>query len=183
MLAISFFSMMAFVMMESIYTLFLNDRFLYGPKPVGYFYGLAGLVIVVVQGGLIGRLTKRFGEWPLAIGGPMCVCIAMCLYVVAGLHPMVIFLLFGTLLNASGRSLQTPTLSTLISHQTDPAQQGTVFGLFHGLGSFARVLGPLLATSTYAATRTWPPYLIAGAIMACVTIWTIGLRLSQKQAG
>ncbi|MBV8782062.1 MAG: MFS transporter [Phycisphaerae bacterium] len=178
MLLISFFSMMAFVMMESLYALFLKDCFAFGPRQVGYFFGLAGMVIVVVQGGLIGRLTRRFGEWPLAIAGPALVCTAMMLYVAAGLQPLIVLLIVGTLFNASGRSLQTPTLSTLISHETDPTQQGTVFGLFHGLGSFARVIGPIIATSVYAGTRPWPPYVIAGAIMGAVTVWTIGLRLS-----
>ena len=36
------------------------------------------LVIIIVQGGLIGRLTKRFGEWPLAVAGPLLVARRAC---------------------------------------------------------------------------------------------------------
>jgi len=180
MLLISFFSMIAFVMMESTFALFLKDRYSYNPFQVGCFFGLAGLVIITVQGGLIGKLTKRFGEWPLAMLGPALVCIAMFTYVQASWHRLIALLLIGGICNATGRSLQMPTLSTLISHEADPRQQGTVFGLFHGLGSLGRVLGPLLATGIYAATRPWPPYAVASSIMAIITLWTILLRLQTK---
>jgi DHA1 family tetracycline resistance protein-like MFS transporter len=180
MLLISFVSMIAFVMMESTFALFLKDSYSYNPKQVGYFFGFAGLIIIVVQGGLIGRLTKTFGEWPLAICGAAFVSCAQFTYVMAGWHKLIPLLLLGGFLNASGRSLQMPTLSTLISHESDPRTQGTVFGLFHGLGSLGRVLGPLLATSIYAATRPWPPFAVASSIMAAITLWTILLRLQSR---
>jgi MFS transporter, DHA1 family, tetracycline resistance protein len=179
-LLISFVSMIAFVMMESTFALFLKDAYVFNPKQVGYFFGFAGVVIITVQGGLIGRLTKRFGEWPLAMVGPAFVCIAMFAYVQASWHKTIALLLLGGLLNASGRSLQMPTLSTLISHESDPKQQGTVFGLFHGLSSLGRVLGPLLATGIYAATRPWPPFAVASSIMGAITIWSVLLRLQSK---
>jgi DHA1 family tetracycline resistance protein-like MFS transporter len=181
MLLISFISMIAFVMMESTFALFLKDTYSFNPREVGYFFGLAGLVIITVQGGLIGRLTKAFGEWPLAITGPVLVSCAMFTYVQAGFYPSVLLLIAGGLLNASGRSLQMPTLSTLISHEADPRQQGTVFGLYHGLSSFGRVIGPLIATGIYAAHRPWPPFAVAGSIMACIALWSVGLRIQTSR--
>ena len=77
--------------------------------------------------------------------------------------------------NATGRSLQTPTLSALISHHSDPKQQGTVFGLFHMLGSLSRVIGPAVAGAVYAKHHV-APYLMASAITAAVTVWTVALR-------
>jgi hypothetical protein len=180
MLLISFVSMIAFVMMESTFALFLKDAYTYTPKQVGYFFGFAGLIIITVQGGLIGRLTKAYGEWPLAIIGPLMVSCAMFTYVQGSFHHLVALLLIGGFLNAGGRSLQMPTLSTLISHESDPKTQGTVFGLFHGLGSLGRVIGPLIATSIYAATRPWPPFATAGCIMACIFLWTVTLRFQTR---
>ena len=98
----------------------------------------------------------------------------MMLYVEAGFQPMILLLLVGGLFNASGRSLQTPALSALVSHFSDPKQQGTVFGLFHMLGSLARVIGPTIAGLIYTLHHT-SPYLTAGSITALVTLWTVGL--------
>ena len=65
--------------------------------------------------------------------------------------------------------------SALISHVSDPKQQGTVFGLFHMLGSLARVIGPLIATSVYTKHHT-APYLIAASMTLALALWSVGLR-------
>jgi DHA1 family tetracycline resistance protein-like MFS transporter len=165
MLLIFFFSMMAFVMMESVFALFLKDNFHFNVGTVGLFFALAGVVIVVVQGGLIGRL----------IIGPLLVTGAMGLYFYAGLRPFLAVLICGTLFNATGRSLQTPALSSLISKTSDPKQQGAVFGLFHMLGSLARFIGPLIATAIYTVHHSGP-FALAGAITFLIALWTVALR-------
>ncbi|HEX8524077.1 MAG TPA: MFS transporter [Tepidisphaeraceae bacterium] len=177
---IFFFSMMAFVMMETCIAMFLADRFNYGVRTIGLFFALAGFIIIIVQGGLIGRLTKRFGEWPLVITGPLLVSIAMLLYVQAGFVPLVIFIVVSTILNAGGRSLQQPSISSLISQHSDPDQQGAVFGLFHMLGSLARAIGPMIAAAIYTTHHTGP-FALAGFITLAVTAWTVLLRAQVKQ--
>ena len=180
MLLISFFSMMAFVMMEATFAIFLNDTFHkssgepFGAREVGYFFGYAGIIIILVQGGLVGRLTKALGEWTLVIVGPIFVSGAMMLYVQAGFHPLILLLLVGGFFNATGRSLQTPALSSLVSQFADRKIQGATFGLFHMLGSLARVIGPTIAGLAYTSHHT-APYLTAGSITAAVTLWTVGL--------
>ena len=177
-LLIFFASMMAFVMMESVIALFLNEEFGYQPFTVGLFFGLAGLMIIIVQGGLIGRLTRLFGEWRLVIAGPLLVTFAMSLYVFAGYRPIVALLIFGTIFNAGGRSLQHPSLSALTSQHSDPKQQGTVFGLYHMLGSLARFIGPMIATGIYTLHHTGP-FLVAGLMTLGITLWTLALRLQS----
>jgi DHA1 family tetracycline resistance protein-like MFS transporter len=175
MLLIFFVSMAAFVMMESTFAMFLADIFGYTARNVGWFFALAGLIIVIVQGGLIGRLTRQVGEWPLVIIGPLLVALAMFLLTRAGVHPLVALLLAAVICNATGRSLQTPALSALISHQAGQEMQGRVFGLFHMLGSLARAVGPVIAAAIYEKYHTGP-YFLAAAITFCVAVWTIALR-------
>jgi DHA1 family tetracycline resistance protein-like MFS transporter len=175
MLLIWFFSMMAFVMMESCIAIYLNDTFGYGVHIVGWIFALAGLVIIIVQGGLIGRLTRAFGEWTLVIAGPMLVSVAMGFYAQAGWMLLAMLLIAATVLNAMGRSLQTPALSALISHTSDRKHQGAVFGLTQMLGALARVIGPMIATGIYTLHHA-SPFLLAGGVTAAVAVWTIGLR-------
>lgn len=130
---------------------------------------------MIVQGGLIGRLSKRYGEWPLVILGPVLVTAAMLLYVEAGWKPIVALLVIGTLCNATGRSLQTPTLSALISKFADPKLQGTTFGLFHMLGSLARVIGPIVSAWAYTYHHT-APFWLAASLTAAIAVWTVTLR-------
>src|SRR3954469_12587241 len=120
-LGISFLSMTAFVMMEAVFAIFLNDRFGFRELAVGGFFAMAGVVIIIVQGGLMGKLTKALGEWTLVIAGPLLVMSAMLIYVVIAwnwgiaIALGVAMVLFAGLMNATGRSIQTPTLSSLVS--------------------------------------------------------------------
>jgi DHA1 family tetracycline resistance protein-like MFS transporter len=175
-LLISFFIMASFVMMESTVTMFLDERFGYKEKQVGLFFGFVGLVIVAVQGGLIGRLTKKLGEWPLAIGGCLLVAAGMVAFTTTAYRPLLWVLLLAGAVNAIGRSLQQPTISSLISKFSDPRDQGVVFGLFHGMGSLARVVGPLIAGVAYPFLRHAGQFVTAGAIAVAMALWTAALK-------
>jgi DHA1 family tetracycline resistance protein-like MFS transporter len=113
-----------------------------------FFLGL-GLVIIVVQGGLIGKLTDRFGEWTLVIVGPTLVIGAMACY---GLLPWAaaLPLLIGAgLLAATGRSIHTVASAGLIGRYAEGGRGGATYGVYNGAASLARVVGPLLATFLY----------------------------------
>jgi DHA1 family tetracycline resistance protein-like MFS transporter len=176
-LAISFISMAAFVMMESMIALFLSDQrtFNLSEAKVGLYYAYVGIMIATVQGGFIGRLTKAAGEWTLAIIGPLVVSAAMLMIAVAGIKPLLVFVLVGGAMNAIGRSLQTPTLYALISHTSDASEQGLVFGLNQGLGSIARVIGPAIAAAAYYVHISGP-FVVAAVIIFAACLWTIALR-------
>ena len=178
---ISFISMAAFVMMEATIGIFLARAFGWGDpelaaRNTGLFFGYAGLVIVVVQGGLIGRLTRKVGEWPLAVLGPAMVAAGMALFSWLAIERALWVLLLAGLVNAAGRSLQGPTVSSLLSKYSDPGEQGVVFGLFHGLSSLARVVGPIVAGLTYPYWRNTGQFWTAGVIVALAAVWTIRVR-------
>jgi MFS family permease len=182
-LTIGFCIMAAFVMMESTISLFLNKVFGWGELGVGLYFLFIGIVIIAVQGGMIGRLTRKFGDWPLCTLGPFGVAAGMGgLLAVAYAAPalgfavgLVILLLAGAV-NAFGRSFQQPTLSSLLSKFSDREQQGVVFGLYHGLSSLARVAGPELAGKAYPFIHNTGQFLLAGIIAIAMGLWTYSLR-------
>ncbi|MDB5173482.1 MAG: tetracycline resistance efflux pump [Phycisphaerales bacterium] len=184
-LAISFFLMVAFVMMECTVGLFLNDHpsFHWHELGVGIYFGFIGIIIAIVQGGLIGRLTKRFGDWGLSITGPLLVALGMGGYFFIGhwtaafAATLMVLLLTGSL-NAIGRSIQGPTSSSLMSKFSDPREQGVVFGLYHGLSSLARVIGPIIAGLTYPLFRHTGQFVTAGIISMVMVVWTLAIRQS-----
>ena len=185
-LGIWFFTMMAFVMMETCFAIFANDTYGFRERAVGRFFMFAGIVIIVMQGGLMGPLTKKFGEWKLVIAGPLLVTVAMGVYVFIGSanppidwHLAVVIMLAAGLCNATGRSLQGPTLSSLVSQNSDRRMQGTVFGFYHMLGSLARVIGPLIAAALYSHYHV-APFMLAATITALIAGWTIVLHYQRS---
>jgi DHA1 family tetracycline resistance protein-like MFS transporter len=173
---VAFVSMAAFVMMESVIGLYLNKTYGWGERNVGWFFAWAGLIIAIVQGGLVGRLVPKVGEWPLAILGPLLVTVGMALFTATAWVPVVSLLLFAGAVNAGGRSLQHPTISSLLSKYSERHEQGVVFGLYHGMMSLARVAGPVIAGFAYPLWKNTGPYVIAGVFTLAAGAWTAMVR-------
>jgi MFS transporter, DHA1 family, tetracycline resistance protein len=145
-----FLCMLAYVMLEPTVPKILIDQYKWSESTAGYFYGCVGVIIIFVQGGLVRPLNKKFGEWPLAFGGAVCGAIGLLLYArVASVAPFFALLAIAALFNALGRSLQTPTLSAMVSQNSDPRAQGAVYGVYQGVASLARVFGPLIGGAIY----------------------------------
>src|SRR5437764_13666678 len=107
----------------------------------------------------------------------------MSFYVGLAWWPSLLVLALAGALNTTGRSLQGPTLSSLLSKFSDPKEQGVVFGMYHGLSSLARVAGPIIAGLTYPYWRNTGPFSTSGAIVLVVAVWTIAVKAQARQAG
>jgi multidrug resistance protein len=145
-LAIYFLFIVAFSIMTTSFSLYTMFRFGYDAQHTGYLFAYVGLIAVVIQGGLIGRLVKRFGELPLIIFGAFC--FAVSLFAVPFVGPAaggLAALLIGGGVFSMGNSLATPALTSLASKSVGPAQQGTVLGVTQSVASLARAVGPTLA--------------------------------------
>ena len=145
-LAIYFLFIVAFSIMTTSFSLYTMFRFGYGAQHTGYLFAYVGLIAVIIQGGLIGRLVKRFGELPLVIFGALC--FAVSLFAVPFVGPAaggLAALLIGGGVFSMGNSLATPALTSLASKSVGPAQQGTVLGVTQSVASLARAVGPSLA--------------------------------------
>lgn len=145
-LTIYFLFIVAFSIMTTSFSLYTMFRFGYDAQHTGYLFAYVGLIAVIIQGGLIGRLVKRFGELALVIIGALCFAIS--LFAVPFVGPMaggLAALLIGGGVFSMGNSLATPALTSLASKSVGPAEQGTVLGVTQSIASLARAVGPFLA--------------------------------------
>ncbi len=145
-LTIYFLFVVAFSIMTMSFSLYTMFRFGYDAQHNGYLFAYVGLIAVIIQGGLIGRLVKRFGELPLIVAGAFCFAIS--LFAVPFVGPFsggLLGLLIGGGVFSLGNSLATPALNSLASKSAGPAEQGTVLGVTQSVSSFARAVGPSLA--------------------------------------
>src|SRR5213082_1859151 len=70
-LTIYFLSIVAFSIMTTVFSLFLMFRLGYDAFHNGWVFAYVGIISAIIQGGLIGRLVKRFGEPALVIIGSL----------------------------------------------------------------------------------------------------------------
>jgi DHA1 family tetracycline resistance protein-like MFS transporter len=145
-LTIYFLFIVAFSIMTTSFSLYTMFRFGYDAQHTGWLFAYVGVIAVIIQGGLIGRLVKRFGELPLVIVGALF--FAGSLFAVPFVGPNtggLAALLIGGGIFSLGNSLATPALTSLASKSAGPAMQGSVLGVTQSVASLARVVGPLLA--------------------------------------
>jgi DHA1 family tetracycline resistance protein-like MFS transporter len=145
-LIIYFLFVVAFSIMTTAFSLYTMFRFGYDATQTGYLFAYVGLIAVIIQGGLIGRLVKRFGELPLVIFGALCFAIS--LFAVPFVGPAaggLAALLVGGGVFSMGNSLATPALNSLASKSATAAEQGVVLGVTQSVSSLARAVGPFLA--------------------------------------
>lgn len=168
-----FLSVAGFSMMTTLFALMLWHRFGLDAAHAAFIFAGVGLIGVIIQGGLIGRLVRRFGEAPLALAGAVSMAAGL-----AGLAASrsVPEMLAATVLIGIGNSLLMPTMSSLASRSAEAAWQGRALGVMQSGGSLARWLGPLLAglllswQDTRGAYALWPLAVSAVVLAAAIGV-------------
>ncbi|MEP6820885.1 MAG: MFS transporter [Chthoniobacterales bacterium] len=136
-----FFLVAGFTVMTTLFALFTARRFGYDAHATGYLFGFIGIVTVIVQGGLIGRLVKIFGETSLARTGLILTAASLAFLPFCGTLSLLLVACVGL---SCGSGFASPALNGLASQMIDRTWQGRALGVMQSAGSTARLLGPLL---------------------------------------
>ncbi|MBI3911535.1 MAG: MFS transporter, partial [Armatimonadetes bacterium] len=144
----------------------------------GMVFALMGLLVATVQGGMIGRLAKRYGEARLAATGALLASAALLLL---PWSPSSWALLAVLALLAVGQGMNIPALSALISQNTPSSEQGGALGTTQGYSSLARAVGPALAGGLFHVSP-WLPF-AAGAALMALAAFLAACRLIAPAAG
>ena len=154
-LVIYFLFVVAFSIMTASYALFTMHRFGFDAVHNGYFFMYVGIIGALIQGGLIGRLAKRFGELPLTVTGAFLFALSLVAIPFTGPQTGLAVLLGVGALFAVGNALATPSLTALASKSVGAGEQGGVLGVTQSVASLARAVGPTIsAWLIYSAVAT-----------------------------
>ncbi len=130
----------------------------------------------MVQGGLVGRFSRLVGEGPLCVIGLFCVAAGALVTAGSARLPLLTILVVGGAIHAFGRSLFQPSISALVSRNSPEALQGTSLGLYQGVGTLGRVVGPVIAGLVYENHMTLP-WVVGALLLVIAAIWMLRLRL------
>ncbi|MFN6337822.1 MAG: MFS transporter [Cyanobacteriota bacterium] len=160
----------AFSGFTGILVLFFKESFGWGPELASASFLVVGVVAMVVQGGLIGPLVKRFGEWRLTLAGlgfSWIGCLLLPLTRPANAIPLAYVAVAGL---ALGTGLITPSLRALVSRRLDAGGQGAALGSLQGLQSLGSFLGPPLAGLAYESLGHGSPFWLGLGLLAVVAL-------------
>jgi len=140
----------AFSVFTSGFALFAERRFLieeggvlvpWGAREVGYLFAFSGVLGILWQGGLIGRLVKKYGEVRLVLAGFVA---SVAGYVGLGLIPADRLVPLGlvAVVSSFGSGVLRPVLTSRITKAVGPHEQGTAIGISGSLSSIALIAAP-----------------------------------------
>lgn len=161
-------------MFESTFALYSADKVGFGPEEMGITFAILGIFAVIVQGGLIGPLVKKFGETRLVNSGAFVSSLGLISIV---LSRNVVLLVMSTVVFMVGNSLMTPTSSSLVTKQNSRGQ-GASLGFFQAFASLGRVFGPVTGGALFDLHMGLP--YITGSVFLVLIVLVAGSKLSPK---
>jgi DHA1 family tetracycline resistance protein-like MFS transporter len=170
-LALFFVYNFAFSNLETTFPRFMFDRFNVAQDGSGLFLGYVGIMLVIVQGGLVGRISKALGELGMVRIGLIMAAPALAFI---GIANSVQLLVLGAPFLCFGAGIALPGVQSLLSKSAPVDVQGGLFGITQSLGSLARIIGPLVGNVSYGYNPS-TPYFLAGSLMLIPAIlaWKI----------
>jgi MFS family permease len=167
-----FLFMLGFTMMEATLTLFIERRIGGGDhallvRRVGYLFGFIGVIQVALQGALVGRLARVFGERKLLIAGCSITALSLAALPAVASWTGIYGCSFGL---ACGHGLSQPSVASLISRASPAESQGGALGISQSAASLARVFGPAVGGVLFQQVAPGAPYLVAAGLSLAAVV-------------
>ncbi|HET9595381.1 MAG TPA: MFS transporter [Anaeromyxobacteraceae bacterium] len=170
----SFISILAFSALEATFSLLAKDVFSLDQEHVGYVFAYIGVLAVIMQGALIGPLTRRFGEVRLLFVGLALQAVTFAILPFTGTLGGMLAVLAPI---SVGTGLVNPSLAALLSRMSKREDQGGTLGIGESASALGRILGPESATYTYDHVSFAFPYVAGGVLMGVAA--TVALTLKR----
>lgn len=166
-----------FAGIETVFALWSEARFGWGPTRNGYMYAFMGAVAVLIQGVAVGPIARRAGE-RFTVAAGMGATMTGCLIMPAAAGMAGVMLGLGLIV--AGISVCGPSLSSLISQRARPHERGALLGISQSSGGLGRILGPALSGSIFAGLGHDWPFLLGAAVMLAAAMLAVGLALRYR---
>ena len=179
-LVVFFLYQVAFFVYPAVWSYFTTERFGWGPQMIGLSLGLFGVMLAVVQGGLIRLLLRRWGERLTVIYGHVFDLFAFGIiaFVTSGTLALILtpFAAFGAVI--------TPALQGIMSRMADDDAQGELQGVLTSVNALATIIAPMLMTGVFAAfTGPGAPVYLPGApFLVSLALIAVGLAVFLRRA-
>lgn len=170
------FSGLAQFVLYTVWVLHNSFKFGWGPRENGWSLAAVGIVAVLVQGVLLGRLLKRFSPQKLAMWGLVSSVMAYTLWGLATEGWMMYAVIAVNLLGGT----VTATVQSMISSAADSRSQGQTMGAVSSLNGLMAVVAPLLGAPMLAIVSHYPQgdWRIGAPFYFCALLQVASLALA-----
>jgi DHA1 family tetracycline resistance protein-like MFS transporter len=171
-----FFFGLAFAIFQTIFSLYALAKFNLSARDTGFVLTYVGVLSVIVQGFLVGKLTNRFREDHLMMASVALMAVSLAGWALA---PSVFWLLVVlTPTSLSGGVLNT-LLSSTLTKAVAPHEIGGILGLSAAVESSTRIIAPILGGALLDKVGVWSPGAFGAVVMIGVTIYVFAKILNH----
>ncbi len=153
----------AFSNMEATFGLLNEHRYLLSARQTGYLFTFIGLLMSLMQGVLVGRFVKLWGERRCIVLGTFTMIFGL------GLLPfapsMVVYCGVITLFSF-GIGINNPSITGLLSRSSHVDEQGGIMGIAQSMSSLGRIIGPIWGGYSFGALGFRWPFISAAFFMS-----------------
>jgi DHA1 family tetracycline resistance protein-like MFS transporter len=163
-----FFFGLAFALFQTIFALYALERFSLTATQTGYILTYIGVLSVITQGFLIGRITKRYREDLLITVSVVVMAFGLLGWAVA---PTVLFLLIIMAPTAVAGGLLNTVLTSTLTKAVTPDEVGGIIGFSTSIESLTRVIAPTLGGFLLVSFGAWAPGLFGAIVLAGLSLY------------
>ncbi len=163
-----FFFGLAFAIFQTIFALYALRRFNLDARQTGFILTYVGVLSVIVQGGVVGRLNQRFRDDVL-----ITFCVGLMALSLLGwaLTPSVPVLLIVMAPTAFAGGILNTVLSSALTKTVQPHEIGGILGLSSSIESLTRVIAPTLGGVLLEQLGAWSPGAFGALLLAGLLIY------------
>lgn len=170
----------AFNSFQTVFPLYVLYKFDLNAQQTGYILAYLGIVLVVMQGGVIGPLSERFKESNLLV---IFLTFALVGMIGWAFTPNVTLLLVAMFPMAIGAGSFNALINSAISKAVTRDEIGGMLGFGAGLESSTRIVMPALASYLLGAYGTSTPGYLGSVVMFIVVVYAyVNLILRPQTA-
>jgi MFS family permease len=160
-----------------MFPLWMGDVLGWSAREVGIVFGIQGALMVIFQGGLLGPLSRRLGEWRLL---RLAISVLLLGLLSASLANTMYSMVGSIFLAMTGATLCIPMLNTIVSYTTTLEFRGRMMGITSSASSWGRVVGPLVAGTSLGLLGYSGAWLCSAGIVSIYLVlsFVIGARRS-----
>jgi MFS transporter, DHA1 family, tetracycline resistance protein len=178
---INFIYSLAIVNMQVSAILLWGDIYHTTEQQVGYLFAYVGFISVIVQGVMLPKMTRKFGEHKLMVFGHIASFIGVFFIPFVPANSLFTIGLGILLFFAIGTSLVNPLNISMISLYSYKQKQGQIMGFAQSVNALARILGPFSGSILYGIDHRFP-YYMAGALTVIGTLISMGMFKYEIEA-
>jgi MFS family permease len=170
-LGLQFAILLAFNLYYASFPVYAAEDLGWTVRDIGVYFTLLSLLLVIVEGPMLSRLSGRIAEWQLVVIGLVVMAVHFAMLMAGGTSLVYV----STALFALGNGLMWPSVSALLSSLAAPRTQGAVQGFAGSVSSLSSIVGLLVGGAMFAALGGGV-FGVAGLVMLASGVLAVHLR-------